>query len=109
MRMRLTGLVVAVLVLAAGFVHSQAPAKPQPAAAVQAKGAAAPAFDGNVANIAWGGNIESVTGKTPGPWQARSLINEKDTWFRSDQGRIPRTSSSRSSSGSPCSSAPSAS
>jgi hypothetical protein len=85
MRMRLMGLVVSVLVLAAGFVHSQAPAKPQPAAAGQAKSAAAQAFDGNVANIVWGGEIESVTGKSPGPWQARSLITEKDTWFSSDQ------------------------
>jgi hypothetical protein len=41
-----------------------------------------PAFDGNVANIVWGGRVESVTGVAPqnlGP--ANSLITEKDTWF----------------------------
>ncbi|MCX6545282.1 MAG: hypothetical protein NTV05_12840 [Acidobacteria bacterium] len=43
----------------------------------------APKFDGNVADIVWGGRIESVTGVAPpdlGP--ANSLITENDAWFR---------------------------
>jgi len=101
MRTRLACAIAMALAIGVALVHSQAPAKPQPAstapakaappaAAGQAKGAAAPVFDGNVANIVWGGSIESVTGRTPSPWQARSLINEKDTWFTSDQGPDPK-------------------
>jgi hypothetical protein len=80
-------LAAAIAVLAGGgFVARTSTAKAPPG---QAK-AQPPAFDGNVANIVWGGNIESVTGKVPGPWQARSLINENDTWFTSDQGPDPK-------------------
>ncbi len=67
MKMRVVCSIVLTLVLGVGFVHSQAPAKPQPAAAGQAKGAAAPAFDGNVANIVWGGNIEIRHGQDARP------------------------------------------
>jgi len=77
MKNRLVWSVALALLVGAGFVQSQAPAKPQTLPKPQA-----PAFDGNVANIVWGGRIESVTGVAPqslGP--ANSLITEKDTWF----------------------------
>jgi hypothetical protein len=57
-------------------------AKPQPPLAK---------FEGNVADIVWGGRIESVTGVAPpdlGP--ANSLLNEKDTWFRTSDVPGPK-------------------
>ena len=83
MKHRLVCSVALALLAGAGFVQSQAPAKPQTPAKPQA-----PAFDGNVANIVWGGRVESVTGVAPqnlGP--ANSLITEKDSWF--DTPRTP--------------------
>jgi hypothetical protein len=54
--------------------------EPARAGAAAAPPIAAPPFDGNVANIAWGGRIESVTGDSNvGP--TNSLITEKDTWY----------------------------
>jgi hypothetical protein len=52
---------------------------------------AAPVFDGNVADIVWGGRIESVTGVAPaslGP--ANSLITEKDTSFDTTEAPGPK-------------------
>jgi hypothetical protein len=77
MKHRFVWSVALALLVGAGYVQSQAPAKPQAPPKPQA-----PAFDGNVANIVWGGRIESVTGVAPqnlGP--ANSLITEKETWF----------------------------
>jgi hypothetical protein len=63
-------------------------AKAAPPAATSGP-AASPAFDGNVASIVWGGRIESVTGLVPEPWHARSLINEKETQFRTEGWSVP--------------------
>ena len=65
MKHRLVCSVALALVVGAGYVQSQAPAKPQ-----------APAFDGNVANIVWGGRVESITGFQPHPGAMRNLISE---------------------------------
>jgi hypothetical protein len=52
MKNRLVWSVALALLVGAGNVQSQAPAKPQ-----------APAFGGNVANIAWGGRVKLITGR----------------------------------------------
>jgi hypothetical protein len=52
MKHRLVWSVALALLVGAGYVQSQAPAKPQTPPKPQA-----PAFDGDVANIVWGGRV----------------------------------------------------
>ena len=49
---------------------------------------AAPPFDGNVADIVWGGHIESITGEAD-PEPATELITENDAWFRTRNLQAP--------------------
>jgi hypothetical protein len=90
--------VLAVLVAAccgAGFVQSQsqsqAPAKPAPQpAAKQAPPASPsgpippPAFDDNVANVEWGGRVESITDFAPNDGRIRNLISEASSGIRTE-------------------------
>ena len=75
MKHRLVWSVALALLVGAGYVHSQVPAKPQAPATPQA-----PVFDGNIASIVWGGRVESITGFKPDEGSMRSLISEESSW-----------------------------
>jgi hypothetical protein len=81
MKHRLVWSVALALLVGAGYVQSQAPAKPQapPTPPAPAK-PQAPAFDGNIADIVWGGRVESITGFQPHPGAMRNLISEVSMW-----------------------------
>lgn len=81
MRMSLVCSVVLAVVTGVGVAPPQAPATKAPPA-VSSVPIAPPAFDGNVANLEWGGRVESITGVRPNDGTMRNLISEVSNWIR---------------------------
>ncbi len=74
----LWGLVMLAVMTGGGSAPAQTPAKTPPT------------FDGNVANIAWGARIESVTGRPPESGPANSLLHDNDSGFRTSDATGPK-------------------